>query len=327
MTNPVRWGILSTASIGEKRVIPAIRKSSNGIVAAVASRTPEQAQAFAAPLQIPVAYGTYEDLIAAPDIDAIYIPVPNSEHAKWSIRCAEAGKPTLCEKPLASDADEAARMVAAFAERGILFAEAFMYRFHPQHQRVKALMAMGAIGDPHVINATFSFPVASEDNIRLRKDLAGGALMDVGCYCVNVMRFLTGEEPEKAAACARFGQRSGVDEVIAGVLRFPSGIVGHFDASLRSQRTHRYEVRGSEGRLEVPEAFVNYNADTVIRHWRGESYQEYVIPDADHYQLMVEDFADALLNGRPPAFPPTDAIANMRVLDRLIASARHAEEA
>lgn len=325
MTNPVRWGILSTASIGEKRVIPAIRKSSNGVVAAVASRTLEQAQAFAARLQIPVAYGTYEELIAAPDIDAIYIPVPNSEHAKWSIRCAEAGKPTLCEKPLASNADEAARMVAAFAERGILFAEAFMYRFHPQHQRVKALIAMGAIGEPHVINATFSFPVTSEDNIRLRKDLAGGALMDVGCYCVNVMRFLTGEEPEKAAAFARFGERSGVDEVIAGVLRFPSGIVGHFDASLRSQRTHRYEVRGSEGRIEVPEAFVNYNADTVIRHWRGESYQEYVIPDADHYQLMVEDFADALLNGRPPAFPPADAIANMRVLDRLIVSAQHAE--
>ncbi|MFQ3565888.1 MAG: Gfo/Idh/MocA family oxidoreductase [Aggregatilineales bacterium] len=326
MTKPVRWGILSTARIGEKRVIPAIRKSSNGVVAAVASRTLERAQAFAARLQIPVAYGTYEELIAAPDIDAIYISVPNSEHAKWSIRCAEAGKPTLCEKPLASNADEAARMVAAFAERNVLFAEAFMYRFHPQHQRVKALIAMGAIGEPHVINATFSFPVTSENNIRLQKDLAGGALMDVGCYCVNVMRFLTGEEPEGAAAFARFGERSGVDEVIAGVLRFPSGIVGHFDASLRSQRTHCYEVRGSEGRLVVPEAFVNYDSDTVIRHWRGDSYQEYVIPEADHYQLMVEDFANALLNNRPPAFPPADAIANMRVIDRLIASAQHAKE-
>ncbi len=321
----IRWGILSTANIGRKKVIPAIQNSRNGEVAAVASRSLDRARAFADELSIPTAYGAYEELIADPDIDAIYNPLPNSEHATWSIRCAEAGKPTLCEKPLASDAREAQKMVDAFATQGVLFAEAFMYRFHPQTQKVRAMVDEGAIGEVQTLSAAFTFPVRDEGDIRLSKPLAGGAVMDVGCYCINVMRLMTGEEPAEAHAAARFGEESQVDELLAGVLRFPSGAVGHFDCSLRAFRTHTYEIRGTTGRIQVEAGFI-MPADqaATIRYWQGDAdaYEEIAVPPADHYQLMVEDFADALLENRPPRFPPEDAVRNMEVIDRLLASVR-----
>ncbi|MCB9450922.1 MAG: Gfo/Idh/MocA family oxidoreductase [Anaerolineaceae bacterium] len=323
MTDPIRWGILSTANIGRKRVIPAMKLARNGVVAAVASRSLDKAEAFAASNGIPKAYGSYEELLADPEIDAIYNPLPNSEHATWSIACAEAGKPTLCEKPLASDAADAQRMVDAFNERGVPFAEAFMYRFHPQTTRVKELVDSGAVGEVTTMQASFSFPITSEANIRLNSSLAGGALMDVGCYCVNVMRLMTGEEPVDVTARAQFGEPSGVDETLAGILVFPSGVIGHFDCGLRSYRTPNYEIRGTEGRILVESGFVmEPNEQPVIRHWHGSDYQEIVMPAVNHYTLMAEDFADALLNDRPPRFPGQDGVENMHVIDRLLAAAR-----
>lgn len=323
MTDKIRWGILSTANIGRNRVIPAMQKASNGVVAAVASRDLNRAQQFADDLNIPTAYGSYEELIADPNIDAIYNPLPNSEHAEWSIRCAEAGKATLCEKPLASDAAEAQKMVDAFEQRGVLFAEAFMYRFHPQTQQVKAMIDSGAVGQVKVIRSSFTFVAQDENNIRLNASLAGGAVMDIGCYCINVMRFMTGEEPSGAKAFAQFGERSGVDEVMSGVLEFPSGVQGHFDCSLRVDFTNMYEIGGTEGTILVETGFVMpWDAPTIIRHWRGDEYSEIRVEPANHYTLMAEDFADALLNNRPPKFAPQDAVNNMRVIDQLYASAR-----
>ncbi|MBL8153885.1 MAG: Gfo/Idh/MocA family oxidoreductase [Anaerolineae bacterium] len=180
MTDKIRWGILSTANIGRRRVIPAFKLARNGVVAAVASRSLERAQAFAADLDIPTAYGSYEELLNDPNINAIYNPLPNSEHALWSIRCAEAGKPVLCEKPLASDAAEAQHMVDAFASRGVLLAEGFMYRFHPQAVKIKEMVENGALGTFNTINATFTFPIRTEDDIRMQTGLAGGWRVD-GC--------------------------------------------------------------------------------------------------------------------------------------------------
>jgi len=323
MTDSIRWGILSTANIGINKVIPAIQKASNGVVTAIASRNKERAAEVASQLNIEKSYGSYEELLADDDIDAIYIPLPNQMHAEWAIKCAEAGKATLCEKPLASTADEAQTMVDAFKSRGILFAEAFMYRFHPQNQRAQYMVQDGAIGTPQIMSATFTFALSDPDNIRLSKELAGGALMDVGCYCINSMRFITGEEPSKVAAFANFGAETDVDEQITGILEFPSGIRGHFDASLRTFRTHSYEVRGTEGRILLPGSYVpDHSANTMIHHWRGDSYDVIEVEAVDQYQLMVEDFADALLNSRPPRFDPQDAVNNMRVIDRLLAFAR-----
>jgi len=321
MPDKVRLGILSTADIGRNRVIPALRHCRNLEVAAVASRSLEKAQAFAKEMDIPKAYGSYDELLADPNVDAIYNPLPNSLHAEWSIKCAEAGKPCLCEKPLASNAAEAQTMVDAFAKRNLLFAEAFMYRFHPQTQHVKQLVESGAIGDLREIQSSFSFVIADENDIRLSKPLAGGALMDIGCYCVNVMRFMTGEEPDDVKAIARVGA-PGVDEAMSGVLSFPSGVLGHFDCSFRLQFTHTYELRGTKGRIQVEQAFVvPPDRDNVIACWRGSGYEEIRIPPANSYTLMAEDFADALLNSRPPKFPPQDAVRNMQALDKLYASA------
>jgi len=322
MTEKVRWGILSTANIG-RRVIPAIHASHNGVVAAVCSRSLERAQAFAAEQGIPRALGSYEELIADSEIDAIYIPLPNSMHAEWSVKCAEAGVPTLCEKPFASDAAEAQSIVDAFAAHDVLLAEAFMYRFHPQHAKVKAIIAAGGIGDLQIINSSFTFPISDEANIRLSKPLAGGALMDVGCYCVNLMRFMTGEEPARITASARIGASTGVDEALAGALEFPSGVIGHFDCGLRAHRQHSYTLKGTEGMIVVPTSFVpDPSGETLVQHWHGVEYSEHVIPAIDHYQLMVEDFADALLNERGPRFAPTDAVQNMVVVDALLAQVR-----
>lgn len=326
MTKKIRWGILSTANIGRKRVIPAIQQSSNGEVYAVASRTESSARDFADSLDIPVAYGSYEELLADDNVDAIYNPLPNSMHAEWSIKAAEAGKPTLCEKPLASDADEAQSMVNAFAERGVLFAEAFMYRFHPQTATVKRMVDEGAVGDLHVINAAFSFSISDEGNIRLSKELAGGSLMDVGCYCVNVIRHMTGEEPDDVHAYADIGDDTGVDERLTGVLKFPSGVLAHFDSSLRTQHRHTYEIRGSKGRIVVDEGFtMPADRDTVIHYWQNtgparDVYHKITIPAANSYTLMAEDFAYALLDNRAPRFAPQDGVENMRVIDRLLAS-------
>lgn len=323
MTAKIRWGIISTANIGRKRVAPAIQQSSNGVVAAVCSRDLDKARAYADELGIPKAYGSYEELIADPEIDAIYNPLPNSEHAVWSIRCAEAGKPTLCEKPLARDAAEAKTMVDAFAERGVPFTEGFMYRFHPQTQKVKQIVDSGGVGDLQVMQAAFTFPLWDETNIRLSKPLAGGSLMDVGCYCINIMRFISGEEPVTGKAVQQIGASSGVDEKFSGVLVFPSGMFGHFDSSVRTHKAHTYEIRGTKGRIYVGESFVpEANAETVIQYWEGDTYHEYRVAPANQYTLMVEDFADALLNDRAPRFGPYDGVANMQVIDMLKASAK-----
>ena len=326
MAEKIRWGVLSTANIGRKRVAPAIQKSRNGRVWAVASRDRERARAYSAELDIPKFYGSYEELIADPEIDAIYNPLPNHLHADWSIRCADAGKPVLCEKPLAKDAAEAQYLVDAMAERGVLFAEAFMYRHHPQTQRVKAMVGEGAVGEVEFMQASFTFQVGSEDNIRLRADMAGGALMDVGCYCVNVMRFMTGEEPAEVSARARFGEKTRVDEYFAGLLLFPSGVLGHFDCGLRTYRNHGYEIRGSRGRMVVEQGFVmSPGEEMVIRHWHDGDYEEITVSPADHYQIMVEDFADALIHGRSVRFPILDAVRNMQATDRLLAAAMAAQ--
>jgi predicted dehydrogenase len=332
MNRKLRWGIISTARIGAGQVIPAIQQSNNGEVVAVASRDLAKGQAFAAQQHIPRVFGSYEEMFADPNIDAVYNPLPNALHGEWSLRAAEAGKHVLCEKPLANNADEAQHMANVFKSKGLLLTEAFMYRFHPQTQRVKEMVDSGAIGKPQVVQATFNFSIRSEDDVRLNKDLEGGALMDVGCYCLNITRYLLGEEPSDVRAFADFGERSGVDERMVGILRFPSGALAHFDCSLRTHFTQTYEIRGTGGRILMEKAFVPFRpdpeADIIIRYWNSKpgiekhTYEEIQIPRVNQYILMVEDFADAVLNQRPPRFPIEDAINNMRAIDRLLAAAR-----
>ncbi len=326
MTDKIRWGILSTSAHARRFIIPAIHRSSNGVVGAIASRNLERAKAIAAEMDIPNTYGSYEELIESPDIDAIFNPLPNHLHAKWSIEAAKAGKPVLCEKPLASDAAEAQQLVDFFAGAGVLLGEAFMYRHHPRTKHVKQMVQDGAVGKVLLADASFTFKMPPEraNDIRLQSDMAGGALMDVGCYCVSVIRHMLGEEPVAAKAFAQFGEKSGVDEWLVGTMEFPSGALGHLDCGFRSPVTQYYEIRGTEGRIRVEFAFTPHmDEQMTIRYWKGDDhYEEISTEAADQYQVMIEDFVDAMQNDRPIRFPVDDAVRNMAAIDKLYASAR-----
>lgn len=323
----LRWGVISTANIGRVAVLPAIQHSRSGDLAAVASRDVETARAFANKLGIPRAYGSYEALLAADDIDAVYIPLPNSLHREWAIKAAEAGKHILCEKPLALNAAECAEMEAAAQQNGVVFMEAFMYRFHPQTEKVLQLVQESAIGEPKLIYAAFTFRLTNLENIRFNPELGGGSLMDVGCYCVNIIRTVAGVvpgagEPVEVQAYANWGE-TGVDEEMTGTLRFANGLLGQFSCGLTHERREFYQVAGPEGHLDVQSAFLPGAADTTIHEYHGRAASiAHEIPGVDEYQLMVEHFADCVHTGRPVRYPPAEAAANMRAIRALYRSAR-----
>jgi len=321
MSQRVRWGVLSTSNIGRVAVNPAIQKSRNGELHAVASRDLGRAQEFAAAAHIPVTYGSYRELLEDAAIQAVYIPLPNSLHREWTIRAAEQGKHILCEKPLALSEKECREMESAATANGVQLMEAFMYRFHPRTQRVIQLVRAGTIGQPRMIRSSFSFRLSNRSNIRLDKELGGGALMDVGCYCVNVSRTLAGQEPIEIQAIARMGP-SQVDEELVGTFRFPDGLLAQFDCALTLERREEFEIAGPLGSLVVPSAFLPGTDDTSIQHRKGRAgISQETVPGADQYQLMVEHFADCVLNPHAPLYPASEAAQNMRVIEALYRSA------
>ena len=321
MTVVVRWGVISTANIGRSAVNPAIQASSNGELVAVASRSEEAARAFAEEWGIPGHYGSYEALLEDDGIDAVYIPLPNNMHKEWTIRAAEAGKHVLCEKPLALDVAECEEMEAAAAEHGVKLMEAFMYRFHPRSRRAIDMVREGVVGELKTIRSAFTFRLSRPDDIRWLPEFGGGALMDVGCYCVNVSRTIVGEEPVEVQATASRAD-TGVDDHLVGILRFPSGVVAHFDCALTAERCEFYEVAGTEAYLRVPAAFRPGTADAHIEEHSGSGDTTvHTLPGVDQFQLMVEHFADCVLNDEQPRYPVAEAIRNMRVIEALYESA------
>lgn len=321
----LRWGVLGAANIAQNKVIPAIQVSSNGRVVAIASRDRARAEQVAQASGIPNVFDDYAALLSSDQVDAVYIPLPNSEHRHWTIAAAEAGKHILCEKPLALNAQESEEMVAAADRAGVVLAEAFMYRHHPLVQTVLGMLSQGIIGDLRLVRSTFSFSVADEGNIRLSSELGGGALMDVGCYGVNLARLMAGTEPTSVAAVAEYGA-SGVDDSFAGVMRFtPSDrppVLAQFDVSLRAAGGTTYELIGSTGKIVVRQGFrPNAEEEGEIQlHQSGDISRIFTDP-VDQYRVMVEDVGKAILGGRPLAYAAQDAVANMRVIDRLRAAA------
>jgi predicted dehydrogenase len=313
----LRWGVLGAANIAQKKVIPAIQASSNGQVVAIASRDRARAEALAQATQIAEVFDDYTALLNSPNVDAVYIPLPNSEHHRWTIAAAQAGKHILCEKPLALTVQQAEEMVQAAEQAGVKLAEAFMYRYHPIVKDVLDLIEGGAIGELKIVRSTFSFALAADTNIRLSKELGGGALMDVGCYGVNLARLATGAEPEAVAAVAVHGP-SGVDESFIGVMRFANGVVAEIDVSVRAGGGTHYELIGTSGRIFVRQGF-RPEADEegeIQLHQQGEVSR--IFTDVvDQYQLMIEDFGRSVTEGRPVRYPPADAVANMRVIEAL----------
>jgi D-xylose 1-dehydrogenase (NADP+, D-xylono-1,5-lactone-forming) len=318
----LRWGVISTANIGRAAVNPAVQASVNGELVAVASRDAERASAFAEQWGIPTSYGTYEALLEDPGVDAVYIPLPNSMHKEWTIRAAQAKKHVLCEKPLALSAAECLEMQAAADENGVKLMEAFMYRFHPRTDRVVEMVRDGAVGDLRVIRSAFSFKLTNPENIRMNAALGGGALLDVGCYCVNSSRTIAGREPVEVQAFARWTPGD-VDDQLTGTLRFDDDLTAHFDCSLTTERCEFFEAAGTDGVLRVESSFLPGKGDVVIQEQRGRAgVSEHSVSGADEYRLMVEHFADAALNDRPLRYTGEEAARNMLVIEALYASAR-----
>ncbi len=318
---PVRWGVLGVANIAKRAVIPAIQRSRNGRVVAIASRMLSRAEETARELGIPRGHGSYEALLDDPEVQAVYIPLPNSLHRAWTVRCAEAGKHVLCEKPLGLSAGECDEMIGACRQHEVALMEAFMYRFHPRTERVARMAAGGELGEIRLVRAAFTFPIREpRTNIRFRPDLGGGALYDVGCYAVNVSRMILGE-PEAVFAGGRIGP-SGVDEQVGALLRFTEGRLALLDCGLALPRHQGYEVVGAEASLSVSNAFVSGTADAEIHVTRGSERTVHAVPGTDQYQRMVEHFADAVASGTPVSLPPEDAVRNLRVIGALLASLR-----
>ncbi|HOZ48767.1 MAG TPA: Gfo/Idh/MocA family oxidoreductase [Candidatus Hydrogenedentes bacterium] len=314
----IRWGILGTASIAPS-LFEGIRLSANSEATAVASRDRARARAWAEQHGVRHAFGSYDDLIDAKVVDAIYIPLPNSLHAEWTIRALEAGLPVLCEKPLTANAAEARRVLEARNRTGMPVAEAFMYRFHPMYDRLFEALRAGIIGDVVSVQSTFTFLLDEPDHVAASAALAGGALLDVGCYCVNLARRVAACEPTTAAA---FKRGTSVDDTLIGMLEFPNGMFAQIECSIECFERVRAEIVGTQGSIliESPWNPGDERARFIVQ--RENSTERVETPGANRFQLEVEDLAAAILEGGQPRWPLEDAVANMAALDALIASAR-----
>ncbi|HZZ61622.1 MAG TPA: Gfo/Idh/MocA family oxidoreductase [Roseiarcus sp.] len=331
MNERLRWGILGANSwIAGEAIAPSIRRSRNGRLVALASRK------LTAPVNAPegVRVVSYEALLDDPEVDAVYIPLPNSMHLEWAVRAAEAGKPVLCEKPLAPTYHEAARIVAAFERRGVPLMEGLMYRFHPQHRRVLALVASGAIGEIVEVRAHLSVDIMNPpdpSNVRLKPELGGGALLDMGCYTISVARMVYGVEPVAVRGWWKIDDRFAVDVAAGGVLEFPGARMALVSCSFEGFGNGFYSAIGRKGVIEAPRAIIQglgtrLGEALIITMDADGRRSEETIASLDHYQLIVEAFADAVLNKSSVPLPPSDSLANMRVLDAFATSAREGRE-
>jgi predicted dehydrogenase len=323
----LRWGILSTANIGTEKVIPGIQGADRCSVVAIASRDLPRARQVADRLGIERAHGSYEALLADPDVAAVYIPLPNHLHAEWTIAAARAGKHVLCEKPLAMTADDAERMAEVCRAEGVLLMEAFMYRLHPSWVAVRELVASGRIGRLTAVQSWFSYYNDDPANIRNIAAAGGGALFDIGCYNVNLSRMLFGGEPLRVSSAITRDPSSGVDIVTSAVLEFETG-VATFTCSTRTETDQRVHVYGTAGRIsvEIPfnippdrptQIFVSAGGDPPV----APATETLTFAAADPYSVEAARFAAAVLDGTAVPVDPSDAVANLRVIERIFEAA------
>ena len=327
MANKVRWGVLSTAGIGVKKVLPAMQKSEWVDVQAIASRDLAKAQEVAANLKIAKAYGSYEELLADPSIEAIYNPLPNQLHVPWTIKAAEAGKHVLCEKPLGMTAAEAKTLLAVQQKTGVTIGEAFMVRTHPQWLRARELVQSGRIGQLRSIQGFFSYFNTDPRNIRNIAEYGGGALMDIGCYPINTARFLFGEEPLRVSALLDRDPAFKTDRLTSAMLEFPSG-QAVFTSSTQLVPYQRMQVFGTKGRIEIEIPF-NAPNDRPCRilvddgkDLFGGGISIETFPVCDQYTLQGDAFSQAVREGAEAPVPLSDAIRNMAVIDAVFLSAQ-----
>lgn len=321
---PIRWGILGAANIAVKLVVPAMQQSAGTRIAAIASRTLAKAQAAARELGIPTAYGSYEALIADPDIDAIYNPLPNHLHVPWTIKAAEAGKHVLCEKPIALNADEARSLIAVQRTTGVQIAEAFMVRAHPRWHGVRDMIRQGKLGTLKLMEGHFSYYRRDPTDVRSKVEWGGGVLMDIACYPITISRWLFGAEPEAVIALIERDPDFKVDRLVSGMLRYPDGQAS-FSVGGQLASWQRVQLFGDKGRIDVEAPFNTpgqYDGRIVLdQRQSGGTMETIDFPAVNQYQLQGERFNDAIRGRGMVPVPVEDAVANMAVMDALFRSA------
>jgi predicted dehydrogenase len=323
----VKWGVLGVAKIAVEKVIPAMQRGEVSEIAAIASRDPAKARAAADKLGIPRAFGSYEELLAGAEVEAIYNPLPNELHVPWTLRALAAGKHVLCEKPIALDVEEARPLIDARNRSGKLVAEAFMVRYHPQWRRAKELAQAGTVGEPRAIQTFFSYRLLDPANVRNRPP-GGGGLYDIGCYAILTARYIFAAEPTRVVATLDRDPNFQTDRLASALLEFPGGRHLTFSAATQLSAHQRVTIVGDQGRIEVmipfnapPDRPTEIAIDTGADLFGGGRRIEQ-FPVCDQYTLQGDAFSRAILNGTPLEFPIEDAIANMRVIDALFRSAK-----
>jgi predicted dehydrogenase len=322
---PVRWGVLGAANIALKKVIPGMQHSRLSDVVAIGSRDHGKAARAARELDIPRAYGSYDELLADPDVEVVYIPLPNHLHVPWSARAADAGKHVLCEKPIALTAAEARTLLAVRARTGVQIGEAFMVRSHPQWIRVRDLVADGRIGELRAVVGHFSYYKRDPNDIRSRLEYGGGALLDIGCYPITLSRWLFSAEPDQVTAVIDRDPEMGVDRLVSAVLRFAAGQAS-FTCGTQLVPYQRMHIIGTRGRIEVEIPF-NAPPDRRCRLFvanghdlTGDGIETIELPAVDQYALLADSFSEAIRDRRSVPVPLEDAIGNMAVIDGLFRS-------
>jgi predicted dehydrogenase len=322
----LRWGVLSTANIGLKKVLPAMQKCELATVAGIASRNLARAQRAAAELGIGKAYGSYEELIADPEIDAIYNPLPNQLHVPWTVKAAEAGKHVLCEKPISMTVAEVESLISVRDRTGVKIGEAFMVRSHPQWLRVKQLVMEGRIGALRAVMGCFSYFNTDAKNIRNQVECGGGALYDIGCYLIQASRYLFAQEPRRVVGCIDRDPKMQIDRLTSAILDFPAG-QAIFTCSTQFVPYQRVQFLGTRGRIEIeipfnaPKArptriFIDDGSDLSGKNIVIEEF-----PICDQYTLQGDAFSRAVLESREVPVPLEDAVRNMRVIEAVFRSA------
>lgn len=318
----IRWGVLSTAKIGTEKVIPAIGKCQHGEVVAIASRSKDAALDAKKRLGIPRAYDSYEALLDDDEVDAIYNPLPNHLHVPWSIKALEAGKHVLCEKPIGLSSAEGQKLLETGKKHPHLkLMEAFMYRHHPQWQKVKALVKDGAIGELRSIQTAFSYFNDNPSDIRNQPDIGGGGLLDIGCYPISLSRFIFDEEPKRVMGWVEYDPRMKTDRLASAILEFGRG-TSTFTCSTQLVPYQRVNIFGTLGRVEIEIPF-NAPPDRPCRIWHqhgGDQIEEILFPVCDQYAIQADLFAQSILNNTPVPTPIEDAVANMKVIEAVAKS-------
>lgn len=314
----IKWGVLGYARIAKNSVIPAIVSSENSVLHAVATASEEKQEECRELFQCPKLYSQYEELLDDPDIQAVYVPLPNSLHKEWAIKAMKKGKHVLCEKPIALNADECKEMLQAADQNGVLLMEAFMYRYTDRTRKVKDIVDRGEIGEIRYIQSTFRFLLDRPNTIKVKPELGGGSLYDVGSYPVNFVGLFMNELPESVVTeCV---MDNGVDVLFSALLKYPNGVIASISSGFNAFNQMNSEIIGTKGRIEVPDTFLGTAGS--IRVTTTEGVREIPTEESDRYLFEVTDFADAILNNRKPLMGLEETHRNMQVIDLLLQSMR-----